>query len=56
MGSTEYQFFRPDEEVDVTHRQLPHWEQRDAYYFITYRTADSIPERVALAWRHERDA
>jgi putative transposase len=55
MSDIDFQFFRPREPIDITQRNLPHWEQRDAYYFITYRTADSIPESVAKAWRLERD-
>ncbi len=51
-----FQFFNPNEPVDVTHQNLPHWEQRDAWYFITYRTADSIPEAVLESWQRERRA
>jgi REP element-mobilizing transposase RayT len=51
-----FHFFNPNEPVDVTQRHLPHWEQRDAYYFITYRTADSIPANVLEQWQRDRNA
>jgi menaquinone-specific isochorismate synthase len=35
---------------------LPHWEQRDATYFITYRLHDSLPLRVIESLRQERAA
>ncbi|MDB6006284.1 MAG: hypothetical protein JWR15_3271 [Prosthecobacter sp.] len=50
----EFRFFDPRVEIDVTQRQLPHWEQADAYYFITWRTADSIPAEVFERWHAER--
>ena len=51
----DFHFFDPRAEVDVTHGHLPHWEQRDAYYFITFRTADSIPLNTLKQWHYERD-
>ncbi|MDB6119616.1 MAG: hypothetical protein JWO08_3397, partial [Verrucomicrobiaceae bacterium] len=51
----DFHFFNARAEVDVAKRNLPHWEQLDAYYFITFRTADSIPEDVLHHWYHERD-
>jgi REP element-mobilizing transposase RayT len=51
----EFQFFDPDAEVTITARRLPHWEQAGATYFITFRTADSLPESVLLGWRNERN-
>ena len=50
-----YAFFNPDSETQVTHGNLPHWEQRDAIYFITFRTADSMPEHIVDKWIAERD-
>jgi len=35
---------------------LPHWEQDNAFYFITWRTADSIPRDVLVQWEAERHA
>ncbi len=37
-------------------RNLPHWRQRGAIYFVTFRTADSIPAPVLAEWQRERAA
>ena len=50
-----FHFFDPEAPVEITQRNLPHWEQRDAYYFITFRTADSIPKDVLERWIRERN-
>jgi type I restriction enzyme R subunit len=34
-------------------RHLPHWRQEGATYFVTFRLADSIPERVLFQWQDE---
>ena len=49
-----FHFFDPGAKVEVTRRNLPHWEQRDAYYFLTWRTADSIPLATLDRWHQER--
>ncbi|MDZ4403847.1 transposase [Prosthecobacter sp.] len=54
--STTFQFFNPAAKVTITHGHLPHWDQANATYFITWRTADSIPREIWLRWREERDA
>jgi REP element-mobilizing transposase RayT len=51
----DFQFFDSEAEVEITHRCLPHWGQAGATYFITFRTADSLPEPVIRGWREERD-
>lgn len=51
-----FQFFNPAKKVSVTQGHLPHWDQEGATYFITWRTADSIPKEVWLRWRDDRDA
>lgn len=35
--------FDPFVEVNVRHRNLPHWRQEGKLYFVTWRQADSIP-------------
>lgn len=35
-------------------RNLPHWRQEGAVYFVTFRLADSIPKSVLEMWRSER--
>jgi putative transposase len=50
-----FALFDPDEDVAVTHRNLPHWEQAGKTYFITFRTADSLPQAVIDLWYGQRD-
>lgn len=45
--------FDPEADVEVTVRNLPHWFQPGAAIFITFRTADSMPEEVLLRWQRE---
>lgn len=47
-------FFDPKQEYSVTYGSLPHWEQPGATYFVTYRTADSIPQAAFDLWKRER--
>jgi replication-associated recombination protein RarA len=35
---------------------LPHWRQDGALYFVTWRTADSMPRERVDQWMKERDA
>lgn len=52
----EFRFFDPSAKTEITHGDLPHWEQINAYYFITWRMADSIPAGVLERWQVERQA
>jgi hypothetical protein len=52
---TEFQFFNPAARVTITQGHLPHWDQAYSTYFITWRTADSMPRDVWLRWREARD-
>ena len=38
----------------VYHRNLPHWRQPGATYFLTFRLADSVPSEVITEVQHER--
>jgi type I restriction enzyme R subunit len=38
-----FQPFNPSQPVHATHRNLPHWQQTGATYFVTFRLADSLP-------------
>lgn len=35
-------------------RDLPHWRQDGAIYFVTFRLVDSIPRQVMEIWQHDR--
>ena len=49
-------FLNPFGEVDCHERYLPHWQQGDAWQFVTWRLADSLPQSKLMEWRSERDA
>ncbi|MDQ3116555.1 MAG: carbamoyl-phosphate synthase large subunit, partial [Verrucomicrobiota bacterium] len=36
-----------------TRRNLPHWEQPGATYFVTFRLADAVPAELQQQWREE---
>lgn len=40
--------------VRIYQRNLPHWRQDGATYFVTFRLADSIPEGVRRQWEEEK--
>lgn len=42
--------FDPNGDVKVYLRNLPHWRQPGATYFVTFRQADSIPKSVLAEW------
>jgi putative transposase len=42
--------FDPEGEVRVYVRNLPHWRQPGATYFVTFRQDDSIPKYVLAEW------
>jgi len=50
------QTFDPNQEFAVFERRLPHWSQAGTVTFITWRTWDSIPEKVLRGWQKDRDA
>jgi REP element-mobilizing transposase RayT len=39
----------------VYFRNLPHWRQPGATYFVTFRQADSIPKAILAEWQDTRD-
>ncbi|HUV14769.1 MAG TPA: hypothetical protein VMY18_14080, partial [Acidobacteriota bacterium] len=47
--------FDPDKSVFKYWRHLPHWEQLGATYFVTFRTADSLPVEKLNDLRWQRD-
>src|SRR5208282_1182221 len=57
VAATPFRPFDPDTPVGhVRGTGLPHWRQDGATYFITWRTADSLPEARVKAWLAERAA
>jgi len=47
--------FNPYESIYAYRRQLPHWRQNGACYFVTWRLNDSIPETILELWQEERE-
>jgi len=43
MTTDQIQAFDPEQPYSVVWRRLPHWAQVGTMYFITWRTADSMP-------------
>jgi carbamoylphosphate synthase large subunit/REP element-mobilizing transposase RayT len=53
MSVTQFRSFDPDHEVLQKARNLPHWEQKGATYFVTFRLADAVPHDVVREWKEE---
>ena len=53
-GPPVFRPFNEAGEVRVYVRNLPHWRQPGASYFVTFRQDDSIPASVLAQWRDER--
>lgn len=47
--------FDPSGPVRVYQRRLPHWRQKGATYFVTFRLGDSIPQTHLQALKRLRD-
>jgi putative transposase len=50
----ELRFFNPYGEIRHTENRLPHWQQENAVYFITFRLADAVPSHLRNQWESER--
>ncbi|MEJ5352645.1 MAG: TaqI-like C-terminal specificity domain-containing protein [Melioribacteraceae bacterium] len=48
-------FFNPYDEVDIHINNLPHWQQKDVWYFVTFRLNDSIPRETLEQIKRERE-
>ena len=40
--------------VRIYRRNLPHWRQAGATYFVTFRLGDSVPRKVLEQWEYEK--
>ena len=47
-------FFNPHSETDITKNRLPHWQQGEAWVFVTWRLGDSLPKAKLDQWKEER--
>lgn len=48
-------FLNASGEIHKSRNRLPHWQQDNSTYFITFRLGDSIPATVLHQWKSERD-
>jgi len=46
----------PDIPVTMYHRHLPHWRQKGATYFVTFRLADALPQEKLNQIKRMRDS
>ena len=46
--------YHPGEKTEKARRKLPHWQQQDCTYFITFRLHDSLPAGKFAAWNEDR--
>lgn len=47
--------FNPFQDIDRSKRNLPHWQQEGACYFVTFRLGDSLPQTLLDQWMRELD-
>ena len=52
---TLWEFFNPNNEIQIHTGNLPHWQQGSVWYFISFRLADSIPAKVAEQIKADRE-
>ena len=48
-----FRAFDEQGELHRSRRNLPHWQQEGATYFVTFRLADAVPASLASQWRDE---
>ena len=53
-ASTLLKAYDPRETVEQLSGNLPHWRQKGVTYFVTFRTADSLPHEKLAQWVSER--
>ncbi|MGC9261094.1 MAG: Eco57I restriction-modification methylase domain-containing protein, partial [Phycisphaerae bacterium] len=53
-ASTFIGLFRSNDPVEKTVANLPHWRQTGVTYFVTFRTADSLPQQRLQQWLTEK--
>jgi len=51
-----FQAFDRSEPIENLSGNLPHWRQTGRTYFVTFRTADSLPQEKLDQWRMEHSA
>ncbi len=54
-GASTLGYFDPHEPLAVLSGNLPHWRQEGVSYFVTFRSADSLPQEKLAQWKNERE-
>lgn len=47
-------FFNPRADITKSFHRLPHWQQDQVLYFLTWRLADSLPAGVLKTWQRQK--
>lgn len=58
MDSSDYpvlKFLNEFAEIHKTRGPLPHWQQDQSTYFLTFRLSDSLPIRLLHEWQKDRN-
>ena len=56
LNETPTQYFNPRNDTYHTRHYLPHWQQNNVPFFVTFRLADSLPKEKLDRWKAEREA
>jgi len=48
-------FYSPNSKTDRHRRNLPHWQQGEAWCFVTWRLGDSLPAGKLQQWHDEKE-
>jgi REP element-mobilizing transposase RayT len=51
----EFGYIHKDQDIVNLSGNLPHWRQEAVTYFVTFRTADSLPQEKLKLWQTEKD-
>lgn len=49
-----FELFDRKQDFSIRQANLPHWYQPGVTYFVTFRTADSVPDALAAQWRRAK--
>ncbi|MDL1983313.1 MAG: transposase [Deltaproteobacteria bacterium] len=49
-------YFHKEDSISNLAGNLPHWRQKGVSYFVTFRTADSLPHEKLTKWKTEKEA
>ncbi len=49
-------FLDPYSDIDTHEHHLPHWQQGEVFYFVTWRLADALPSAKLAQWQEEKEA